>query len=306
MAHIQYSGNADEPDSFSVEDIDTVTKLYNDTVDAIIFIMRYTGRTNRDSIDRELEYIGIGTLEHIGRFPYNKLISAVGMANDYHKQNARNSYEQFSLLSTEKIRNAVDEYEMEYSSRTHKLSQLHWSFQTDIIFAFDKLYKEVKQFRAKNEHIPSMHKALFVLRNFINGTLNIIGAPENKWFDAPLTLDMVFKIRDKLSANNTPIYPLHIYNDITRFESIKDQSIARKREHSRKQHYDNISQQLAMADDRYVELVESNRELAKRLAQKEHENEKLRQENEQLTQTIAMAKRGILGKLAFGKKQNGK
>ena len=306
MAHIQFSGNVDEPDSFSAEDIDTVTKLYNDTVDAIIFIMRYTGRANQDSINRELEYTGIKSLEHLSRFPYNKLISAVGMANDYHRQNARNSYEPFSSLSTVKIRNAVDEYETEYSSRTHTLSQLHWSFQTDVIFAFDKLYKEVKQFRAKNEHNPSMHKALFVLRNFINGTLNIIGTPENQWFDAPLTLDMVFKIRDKLSANNTPIYPLHIYNDITRFESIKEQSIARKRERSRKQHYDNMSQQLAMADDRYVELVESNREMAKRIDQLTRENAELIRQNEQLIQTIAMAKRGILGKLAFGKKQHGK
>lgn len=306
MATIQFSGNESNPESFSVFDAENLTKTYNNTIDAINFILWYTGRTNQETIKKSLTYCGIESLEHIKPFPVNKLVSAIAMAHDFYKQTARGPYECFSLLSTEKILNAIYEYETEYSDRCKKVSLMCWAFQTEVILALDKLYSEIKQFKKKYKHLHKMHRTISQVDDFLQKTLNIIGAPENTWFNGSMTLSTAFVIRDKLSENQTAIFPIHLYRDIMRFNEVQESILQHKREHSHKKHYDAISHELDSTDNRNFELAAANHELANRVAALEAENKRLRAlksnsdaQNSRLSIQIRNMRQSVIGNLLF-------
>ena len=128
MVAIRYSGNEKDPGAFSVQDMDHLIQSYNETIDAILFVTNYTNRTTKAMFDQALAARGIESLGYCDKFPYNQLISCVGMANDLHRSNNMGPYESFSSLASLKIRNGVTEYEETYSKLTRELSVLHWAF----------------------------------------------------------------------------------------------------------------------------------------------------------------------------------
>ena len=311
MATIEYSGNVDSPESFSQQDMDRLIKTYNDTVDAIVEILRYTGRqTSYESFQKSLDMCGIESLEHKHIYPQNKLISAVGMAADLHIQDGGSTLAPFSPFASIKIRNAISEYEQTYSELGTCVGQMNWVFQTDIIFAYDKLCNEYRQFKKKNKkdckNVARLNRMIKEIDNCLNLTADLIGTPEIEWFNGEITMTQVAKVREKLSNNNVPIYPLHMYRDIMRFHALVDMAHTIKHEKSRKKHYDQMSYELDTMDDRNIELVESNREMAKHVAELERENKRLKQENTDLNNEnvrmsaqIANIRQSAIGKFVF-------
>ena len=307
MAAIEYSGNVDNPDSFSQQDMDRLIKTYNDTIDAIIEIRRYTGRqTTQESFQKSLDMCGLESLEHKNIFPQNKLISAVGMAVDLHIQDGGSTMASFSPFVSVKIRNAVSEYEQTYSDLGACVGKMNWVFQTDIIFAYDKLCHEYQQFKKKYKHVTGLKYMIREMDKCLGLTATLIGTPEIEWFNGSITMFQVSQVREKLSNKNEPIYPLHMYRDIMRFHALVDMTRTVKREKSRKKHYAHMSGELDSMDDKTVELAQSNRDMAKRIAELERENQKLKQEktnldaeNAHLAVQIANIRHSKLGELIF-------
>ncbi len=307
MASIEYSGNVDSPDSFSQQDMDRLIKTYNDTIDAIIEIRRYTGRqTSHDGFQKSLDMCGLTSLEKIFIFPQNKLISAVGMAADLHIQDGGSTMAPFSPFVSIKIRNAISEYEQTYSELGTCVGKMNWVFQTDIIFAYDKLCHEYRQFKKKYKHVTGLKYMIREMDKCLGLTADLIGVPENTWLNGSITMSQVSQIREQLSNKNEPIYPLHMYRDILRFSALLDMTHKVKREKSRSQHYAHMSRELDSMDNKTVELTESNRDMAKRIAELERENKKLKQENTdldaenaRLATQIANVRHGKLGEFVF-------
>lgn len=306
MAVIQFSGNTDDPESFSQRDMDHLIKTHNDTIDAILFVVNYTERTTKAAFEKSLEVRGIEHFEYFTDFPQNKLISGLGFANYAHKENGGGSYEAFSPFLSTKIRNEISDYEETYSELSRRLGKLHWAFQTDMIFAYDKLCAQVKKFKSKYKHVVGLHKMMADLEKNMQTTAQVIGSPEIDWFNGSLTIQQAIAVREKLNATDTPIYPLHIYRDIMRFETIQDQVKTKQHDRSRASHYQNAQQDSAEMADKNIELSQLNIELEKRIHQLEQENAQLRNEKAQLIATkekmarqMAAAHSGLFGKLAF-------
>jgi hypothetical protein len=320
MASILYSGNADKPNTFSAADMEHVATTYNSVLDAIDYILRYIGVKNNDLINRALGYYDMESLSPVTGSPHNKLVSTVGMAADFHKRMALRTRDSFSQISTERILNAVSDYENRYAKYCYDIMMLTWAFQTFMLQAFDKLHYEICEFRKKYKNVPQFHNAMSEVDKLLRSTMDTIGTPENQWLNGAASLTQIFKIRDKLSANNTPIQPLHLYHDIMRFQDVKESVLATKREHSRKKHYNQMSRELNTMDTQNFELAQSNHELAKRIAILERENAQLRAANANLvsentkldTQNVEFCrqidslKRGIIGKMLVNRAQKRK
>ena len=299
MPTIQYSGNTNDPNSFSQRDMEHLIKTYNDTVNAIIFILNYTDRSNKPAFEKSLSERGIDNLDLIDQNPHNRLISALGMANDLHKRDGLSSVAPFSTLASLKLRNEISNYEEFYAELERRISALHWTFQTEMVFAFDKLYNDVKKFKSKYKNVVGLHKIFAELDTFLASTADIIGSPEVKWLNGSIPAPLAFALRDKLSANNTPIFPLHMYRDIMRFENAKEIVLDIKRERSRASHYDNIQRELELVSEKNIELSMANIDLVKQVQKLEQEKSALSAHNQELSDQIANMRHGILGKILF-------
>ena len=313
MATIRYSGNVDNPDSFSQGDMEHLIRTYNETIDAVLYVVNYTNRTTKAAFEKSVEMRGIEDFSYFTEFPQNKLISGLGFANDVYKQNPHGPFDAFSSFLTTKIRNEISEYEETYAELGRRISKFNWAFQTDMIFAFDKLYSEFRKFKSKYKHTVGLHKMVANLEKNIQITAQVIGLPEIKWFNGSLTSAQAISVREKLSDATTPIYPLHMYHDIMRFESLRDKVQERKRDRSRSSHYECAQQDSIEMAAKNIELSQINVELEKRIQQLEQENAELRAKNEQMTaikeqfvHQTANVRRGLLSKLAFVSKQNKK
>ena len=299
MAVIQYSGNADNPDSFSQHDMNHLIKTHNETIDAIIFVLNYTERSTKAAFEKSLEMRGIDNFEYFTDHPANKLISCLGMANDVQKRDTPGSYNSFSPFLSIKIRNAISEYEETYAELGRRVGKLHWAFQTDMIFAFDKLCAETKKFKSKYKHVVGLHKIIADLEKHIQKTAQIIGSPEIEWFNGSLTMAQAISVREKLNAAQTPIYPLHMYRDIMRLRDAQEKVQTTKHDRSRSSHYKNAHQNALAMSDKNVELSEANLELARRNAELSADNSHLLQEKQQLIEQVAALQRGFFRKIAL-------
>ena len=299
MAKIQYSGNAESPESFTQRDMDILVKTYNHTIDAIRFITNYTEHSNKATFERSLRRHEIDDLTYYTHFPQNKLISTLGMVNDRHNRSQSGPYDPFSSFLSVKIRNEINEYESAYAELGVRLGKLHWAFQREIVFAFDKLCGAVNKFKSKYKHVTGLHKKIATLDNNINKIAQIIGAPENKWFNGSLTLQQAIAVCDKLSQMSRPIYPLHLYRDILRFQAVQEATMNVKREHSRKSHYNHMQLELESMSDKNIELAQTNTELSKSVSQLTQQNYELTTQNQQMAQQLATLQRSLLGKIAI-------
>lgn len=313
MAVIQFSGNVDNPDSFSQADMDHLIKTYNETINAIPFVVNYTGRTTKAAFEKSMAVRGIDNFDYFTAFPQNKLISALGMANDVYKQESRGPFDAFSSFLTTKIRNEISEYEETYAELGRRIGKLHWAFQTDMIFAYDKLCGEFKKFKSKYKHVVGLHKMIADMEKHMQITAAVIGAPEIDWFNGSITVQQAILVREKLNAADTPIYPLHIYRDIMRFEALQDKVKMTKRNRSCSSHYQSACQDSIAMSDKNIELSQNYLELEKRVQQLEQENSKLRAENaklvasqEKVVRQVAESRTGLFGKIAFALSQRKK
>ena len=175
-----------------------------------------------------------------------------------------------------------------------------------MIFAFDKLYNEVKKFKSKYAHIPGLNKIVADVEKHIQITANTIGSPEIEWFDGQITFTKVIAVREKLSANQTPIFPLHMYRDINRFESAKEIVKSIKRERSRKKHYDNAQRELDIMSTKVIELTQANADLVAQIQQLQKQNAELNQEKETMAAQIASIRNKSFGKILFNLAQRKK
>ena len=306
MPSIQYSGNKDDPNTFTQRDMERLIKTYNSTIDAILYVLNYTERSNKTAFERSLEARGIDNLDYADRFPHNKIISCVGMASGLHKEYGLGSLEPFSSLASLKIRNAVSEYEQLYADLEQRLGKLHWAFQTDMIFAYDKLCGEVKKIKSKYKNVIGLHKIMSELEKNIHTTAMVIGSPENECFTGSISIPQAIVVRQKLSDKNEPIYPLHMYRDIMRLEEVKEVLKSIKREKSRSSHYDKATHDLKDISDKNIELAEINHDLEHQVAELEQENADLRSQNAEMAQLIADMRRGFLGQVVYNRAQRKK
>lgn len=305
MSVIQYSGNVDDPESFTMKDMERLIKAYNNTIDAILFIVNYAG-SNKAMFDKTIVIRGLSDLGYCDQYPYNALISCVGMANDLHKKDGRGSYEPYSSLASLKIRNESDNYENKYKELLINIGKLQWSFQDYVILAFDKLYADVKKFKSKYKNVIGVHKILKDLDKCLNRTVETIGFPEIEFFNGNITKIQAITVSAKLSANQTPISPLHLYRDIMRFETVKEMVQNAKREHSRQKHYDAAQHELDTITDQNIELAQTNYELAQKNSELQSEKQKLIADNEKMAKQIANMRRSFVGRILFNLAQRKK
>lgn len=313
MSVMQYSGNVEDPESFSQRDMERLVREYNHMIDAITYVLNYTDFSNKPSFEKTLMARGIDGLNHVDRFMYNRLISAVAMANDLHKQSDLGAYAAFSSLSSIKIRNEISEYENFYADLKMRIGKLQWAFLSEMIFAYDKLCNEIKKYKSKYNNVTGIHNLFANLEKNLNQTAGLIGNPEIKFFTGSLTMQQMIAIKDKLSANQTPISPIHMYHDIVQFEAIKDKILTKKREYSRESHYKNTMRELNAAFDQNVDLIQTNKELTKANIKLKSENAKLSSENARLiaenkkmAQQIANIQGNFIGKIMLNWMQRNK
>ena len=299
MAVIRYSDNSDDPQSFTQQDMDHLINTYNTTISALIFVLNYTEQSNKHTFERSLMARRLEDFSYYSAHPENKLIYAVGTANALHKQNHANATAPFSSIETSIIRNAVSEYERTYKELEQKVGRLNWAFLTEMIFAYDKLCGEVRKFKSKNKHVIGLAKITAELDKYMALTANAIGAPENEWCTGSMTWDQACVIREKMSANDMPLYPLNMYRDLMRFETVKETIYATKRDKMSRKQRRSTAIELDTTNDKIVELAQANHELAQRVAQLEQEKTQLIADNTKLSTQIAQAQRGFLGKIAF-------
>lgn len=304
MAVIQYSGNVDNPESFTQHDMEHLIRAHNETIDAIIFVLNYTEHSNKAEFEKSLEIREIKEFKYWTKFPQNKLISALGMANDAYKQDGTGPYGAFSPFLSIKIRNEISEYEETYSELSRRVGVLQWAFQKDMVFAFDKLCAEIRNFKRKYKHVVGLHNMLTDVDRFQKSTAAIIGSPEIEYFNGSITLQQAIAVCDKLSKAHTPLYPIHMYRDILRFQAIQDSVKSNQHERSRSSHYASARQDVAALSDRNIELAQTNAELEKTVKKLQNENAKLNTENSQLSlekqqmaAEIEILRRGLFGKL---------
>lgn len=313
MATIQHSGNTDNPESFSQRNMEHAIRTHNETIDAITFVLNYTERSNKPAFEKSLQVRNIDNFSYWTTFPQNKLISALGKARDSHIRDGGGPYDAFSPFLSLKIRNEISEYENAYSEITKRISDLNWTFQKDILFAFDKLCSEIKRFKSKYKHVAGLHKMFVNLDQYIKMTAEIIGTPEIDLFNGSLTLGQAIAVSDKLSKLKTPISPLHMYHDILRFQTIQEIVKDAHRERSRSAHYTRANRYCTTMSNQNIELTQIITDLEAQVRQLQSENNKLKLEKSQMIATntemahqIATMRSGLLGKMAFMRAQRKK
>lgn len=268
---IEFSGNRNQPDTFSVSRFNHIVRDYDETIEATKFLSKYI---EQPILAKKLTPLERNTCED--------LISGLAFIRSQHS----NKYNALSSFLTLKLFGFLEDYENQYTLLVKQLSDFKYNIGLYTVLAFDKLFGEFQSIKKHCKKTPGLRS----VEQFINDTMSRIGTPYKECINGHIVLTDAMLINIYLRDNNNFINILPLYRTILLFQQeqqkISDEKLRAKRFGATKYAKKESDKTLNASVDANIGLYQENQELRSKIAQ-------LESENTALTTQLAQAKKNV-------------
>ncbi|MCQ2562457.1 MAG: hypothetical protein MJ158_02490 [Alphaproteobacteria bacterium] len=269
---VTFTPNMEDNNLIDTATMHVVIKAYNDAVTAVKELSRYAGR-------RAPTYTDMLTFRHA---PLDKILRTLTNA----RKNMSKVTKLFQKEDTEKVLNALKDYELYYQETIFFLNGLNINYNLDMMFAFDKFINEWKTLIKKFPQIKKIYREHYSkITGFIEKTLAKIDPELVKNLNGDISTADAIEIVQQMQDAKEALYIPEFYIEFKRFKSIKEKledglaiKIKNAVQHRREKRIDSSFAQHQEIYSQIYEQAETIKQLQEQVAVLQKENTELKQE----------------------------